>query len=280
MSTQTQLENRRRCSRCYKFHSQKNEDPYGRTFCKKCFKISQLIDQTYISFFPKKGDQNPFNLVSSNKDSIIQCPNVLLGCTWEKQSSQLQSHMSVCPKQKIICNNEGCLETFPREDLNTHLKKCLYRIIKCSFCFKKMPIKHINEHQMTCPKCKVNCPNNCGEMINRDEVNIHIKDSCSLTQIICPFKDISTCNKEIKRGDLYKHLNEDNIEHSIACFNHTKKFLSNIDEMVQVKIKSKNNEFMDKMEKMVDEKITKYKYKMLKMLMKETVETQDKENAI
>lgn len=62
------------------------------------------------------------------------------------------------------------------------------RLNRVSFLFPCVCFKQ--HHQSQCPRVPVQCPNSCGTPgITREDLTIHVKESCGTSMVLCPFKD-------------------------------------------------------------------------------------------
>ena len=199
------------------------------TFCKDCFntftsyqKIEENNEGQYkcpscgstISSYPF-----PVEVINVllNKQHI-RCKNRNFGCGWEGILSQLMDHLdNICPKQTIQCTLQGCTEKLFREDLANHLAICKYRIVQCEFCLLSLPFIELQGHlDDICPKIKVECPQKCGQFIEREKLEEHVKNDCGNTILTCPFGYFK-CNTVLLKRDLQKHLSDEVHNHLKLC---------------------------------------------------------------
>ena len=137
----------------------------------------------------------------------MKCKNYTLDCTWQGQCRDYKKHIANdCPKEIINCPNKGCIFKLRREDMDEHLEKCEYREIICSKCNLKIPINQSESHKEVCIKEKILCPQNCGEIIERGDINLH-KKSCICSLMECPYTFLG-CKHTFIKKDKEKFLNE------------------------------------------------------------------------
>ena len=137
----------------------------------------------------------------------MKCKNYTLDCTWQGQCRDYKKHIANdCPKEIINCPNKGCIFKLRREDMDEHLGKCEYREIICSKCNLKIPINQSESHKEVCIKEKILCPQNCGEIIERGDINLH-KKSCMCSLMECPYTFLG-CKHTFIKKDKEKFLNE------------------------------------------------------------------------
>ena len=137
----------------------------------------------------------------------MKCKNYTLDCTWQGQCRDYKKHIANnCPKEIINCPNKGCIFKLRREDMDEHLEKCEYREIICSKCNLKIPINQSESHKEVCIKEKILCPQNCGETIERGDINLH-KKNCMCSLMECPYTFLG-CKHTFIKKDKEKFLNE------------------------------------------------------------------------
>ena len=55
-----------------------------------------------------------------------------------------QAHLEACPFKIVTCNNENCLVTVKRRDLEQHVTNtCEWSIIECEYCEETHPKRHL-----------------------------------------------------------------------------------------------------------------------------------------
>ena len=137
----------------------------------------------------------------------MKCKNYTINCTWQGQCRDYKKHISNnCPKEIINCPNKGCIFKLRREGMDEHLEKCEYREIICNKCNLKIPINQSETHKEVCIKEKILCPQNCGDLIERGDINVH-KTTCMCSLVECPYVFLG-CKHTFIKKDKEKFLNE------------------------------------------------------------------------
>ena len=97
--------------------------------------------------------------------------------------------------QGCIGHDEGMLvcSLFLGGEMTSHIPSCTKRPFECEHCHKIGAQDFITSprHQRQCPNLPSSCPKGCGEdLMPRDFVEVHLKESCLLACVACPFKDL------------------------------------------------------------------------------------------
>ena len=187
-------------------------DECSHIFCEECFEkafnASKCCPVTKLELKTKPVKV----LVMSDiidKESLF-CGNRGNGCTWQGLAKNLEDHLkNKCPKEYIPCPNQGCNTKMYREAFEAHEKECGYRTVQCEYCKIKLPFNKLKEHQENCPKFKIECPQNCGEKVERQSVTEHIDKDCKNTLLKCPFDDYGCQHGEIPRKEMEEKQKED-----------------------------------------------------------------------
>ena len=170
----------------------------GHTYCKACFNIfmscyqkikvedKKIICPICTEVLPAYPSDLIFMIKLLEKKEIY-CKNK---CGWIGKLSSLNDHFKVCQKQIVNCPLDNCSLSLLREQLPEHLSKCEYRIIQCEFCHECHTYVKTEEHKAICPKIKLECPQQCGMQIERENLSNHLKNDCQNTVIPCPFSKI------------------------------------------------------------------------------------------
>lgn len=127
----------------------------------------------------------------------------------------MERHQSECPFEVVKCPNQGCKESFTRNDMNNHMEfDCPWREINCDYCREIVIKKNEQEHFGTCPKFPVPCTNNCDlKVIPREKLKVHIRDDCPSTEVHCEYKNLG-CGEVFPRRSAKSHL-ELQVEHHL-----------------------------------------------------------------
>ena len=193
-------------------------DSCSHTFCKDCFeKYYNIKKQCPIT--KKKLSINDLTHVDVISKSIgkkeMKCKNYNKGCNWIGKVSDIDFHLkNECLKSLIKCTFKNCNKMIMREELENHIQNCEFREEKCNDCQKMFPFKEIMEHFNLCTKKKIKCVQGCGAIIERGEMDSHIKNFCENSVVDCKFKEFGCMDKFKKRemnvkmeSGCYMHLN-------------------------------------------------------------------------
>jgi len=184
-------------------------DACGHVYCKACILKHLENSKTCPSSGSRLEETSLTVLVIVNnilEKQMVQCKNRIYHCSWVGKLMDLESHLTTdCFRQLVRCSHEGCLAEVFREDLEGHQGVCDYRIISCADCFIQVPFINIRPHQDVCPKFKILCPQNCGNLIERQDGQTHILDYCQNTIINCPYEQYD-CTTKIAKRDLEEYL--------------------------------------------------------------------------
>ena len=181
----------------------------GRTLCEPCLKRTVEERETCEGedcLQPTKYNPNPY-ITQSFKNLTFRCQNhpkcqetftykdlpyhicshiqmkcPISECEWEGESQELEKHLPQCPKEIIICQNEGCGNEHQRGNMEDHISECMLQNILC--------------------------PQLCGFEGRRGELEEHLTTLCSLVQVDCEYKG---------RGCEYNPLRKDYQDHLLGC---------------------------------------------------------------
>ena len=115
----------------------------------------------------------------------------------------IPKHRNVCDYENVQCHNE-CGKEMQRRYLLDHVEtKCRYRRVPCQYCLRSFEYWYLEyAHNKMCNKFPLPCPNNCGILdILREDVGKHRK-ICVLENVQCT----NECGKEMERQNLSDHL--------------------------------------------------------------------------
>jgi hypothetical protein len=155
---------------------------------------------------------------------MVHCKNRIYHCNWVGKLMDLENHLtSHCYKQIVKCSHEGCFSEVFREDLEGHQGVCDYRIVSCEDCFIQIPFINIRSHQDVCPKFKILCPQDCGNLIERQDCQAHILEYCQNTIINCPYEHYD-CTTRIAKKDLEEYLTKSVNQHNFLVLKWLKEY--------------------------------------------------------
>ncbi len=95
-----------------------------------------------------------------------------------------QANIHVLNTLKVTCRYQpnGCEETLPYNNLETHEEACGYRQIICSGCDDRIIKKDFNEHYNTCPLVLITCTE-CNSVYERQHESQHTELKCLRVQL-------------------------------------------------------------------------------------------------
>lgn len=210
-----------KCPLCKGVYYNPYVDKCGHVFCREC--ITTYLQAYHQCPFSKQQitTENLNKLVFMTEileKQSVKCKNRSFGCDWIGRLSELETHMDYsCKRQIIACPNFGCCEKIFREEKESHVALCDYRIVCCEFCLIFIPFIEIKKHYEVCPKFIMDCLQQCGKKVERKEMEKHIEELCLNTVISCPFAGVG-CEHVGAKKDLKKHFEKDNAEHMLFMF--------------------------------------------------------------
>ena len=91
--------------------------------------------------------------IKAHKEEV--CPRRQYECPHCRESGEYQerttTHLEECPKMKIPCPNDGCVENIERCNIPQHRQECLFESVSCKYtnigCKKNVLRKNLKEHQ-------------------------------------------------------------------------------------------------------------------------------------
>ena len=101
------------------------------------------------------------------------------------QRQYLTNHVKAeCPRRKIIC--QYCCSLIEHQFLDSHHEICDKFPLPCpNDCdIKDIAREDISDHRNICPLEIVQCTNQCGEEMERQQLASHLEDRCPRRNII------------------------------------------------------------------------------------------------
>ena len=169
----------------------------------------------------------------------MYCINKQQGCKWEGELRELDNHLlnsnpgqqkqlDGCQFMQINCLH--CAEVFLRSDIQFHQETaCLKRPFSCEYCneFDSTHEDVTINHWSLCGCFPVLCSNECGETIERQNLESHVADHCPETIIDCDF-EYAGCDVKLPRRDMPTHIKERAVEHLSL---HAKNYKAVVDKL-------------------------------------------------
>ncbi|XP_074642015.1 TNF receptor-associated factor 4-like [Tubulanus polymorphus] len=176
----------------------------GHRFCDTCL-------QEYLSegVFKCPEDQLPLDYAKIYPDptseddivsAMVRCPQHSDGCRWTDLLSNLQKHLEKCRYYVIRCPND-CSEIVTRMCLQDHIvNSCKKRREMCEYCGQEFKGDKFEAHLGTCSYEVTWCENKCGAKLQRRFLGNHMRNECHKRLAICRY-----CGKEFVYETLQTH---------------------------------------------------------------------------
>ncbi len=207
----------------------------GNSFCYSCIqqvkddnKSCPTCNQEGLSDFPDK------RLERSLYALKVRCSYQKDGCEWIGELGQLDEHLNNDPlpeKQLEGCGfvEFDCLyncgdKLQRRHNKNHQTDRCRKLPFDCEYChnYESTVYDVTNNHWPVCGFFPVPCPNQCGSPLQRQNLDSHVADECSLATINCDFHHVG-CAVKLPRQDMPEHLRENLLSHiSLLATSHAK----------------------------------------------------------
>ena len=204
----------------------------GKSFCRLCIetvkyrnKPCPCCKEDSFNDFPNKGLQQPLYGFK------VYCVNKEGGCEWKEELGKLDNHLNLSPQDdkelegcefaEIKCSY--CSYIIVRSKLLHHKKEhCNKRPFSCLYCneYRSTYEDVILNHWPMCGYYPVQCPNECGALPQRQELDDHIREECPLTVIECEFQ-YAGCAIKLPRRNMPDHLKDSLVTHfSLLAMSH------------------------------------------------------------
>ncbi|XP_065846007.1 TNF receptor-associated factor 6-like [Oscarella lobularis] len=191
----------------------------GHRFCETCLEVVRRKDRSLAC--PVCREELASNQVypdnAFKRDVLnlqVKCDQLEAGCTWIGELRQLQNHNSTCDFVLLQCPL-GCEKNIVRRKINDHVKKhCSRRIIRCEYCLLRFEQCQIKKHFAECQNLPVNCPQDCGQVLVRRALAVHVSPSgvCPNTILKCEFSN-SGCGFVGTRKKRSNHMEKEVVSH-------------------------------------------------------------------
>ena len=138
----------------------------------------------------------------------------------------------MCIFRSVTCHNEGCDATFSS-------------------------VHQIQHDEEDCQYIILPCPNDCGMGVRRKDIEIHVREECSLRPVTCPLCEIG-CKDILRARDVNQHLNDTTARHCRLIVNSMLENQSEVKCMKDYicKLEEKNSRLEKNVETMSSEMIT------------------------
>ena len=232
----------------------------GASFCQQCIeptlkegKPCPLCISSFTTSLPDRRLQRTLNSLQ------VYCSFKEVGCEWVGELGGLCEHLNVspsddykdsgCPFVQLECCY--CKGKFQRQFLLDHAKNtCQKRKFTCTSCndYESTFEDVTTNHTPICPSGVVPCPNNCGESLQRKNVENHLNSTCPLEVVNCSFS-IAGCEERLPRKDMPAHINESLAVHmSLQAVSHQRQ-LEKLESRIQT-LETQNQDLKNQIQKL------------------------------
>ena len=139
------------------------------------------------------------------------CPLIERGCKWLGTLKDCEDHLDTCGYVHVLCKLK-CEVILRRNELEKHANECSNREVKCEHCKKDFKSGKLNEHLNMCPKMKVPC-DLCDTQITHEDMPQHLKHDCAMVQETCKLG----CGVKLIRNELKIHMKDTCVQRKITC---------------------------------------------------------------
>ena len=189
------------CTICEGIMKEAYTSSSGEQFCSCCRNIYSHIKETSNVTVRK--------MINTLKCS---CPLVERGCEWLGTLKDCEDHLDTCGYVYVSCKLT-CGVVLRRNELDKHAKEtCSQRVVKCDHCKKDFTSCELNEHLNKCPKMKVPC-DLCDTQKTREDMPQHLDHDCAMVQDTCQLG----CGVKLTRNELKIHVKDTCVQREIQC---------------------------------------------------------------
>ena len=214
-------------------------DPYqisccGYSFCRSCIERIKADNKPCPTCNTKGFSDFPDKRLKRSLYALqVRCSHQKDGCEWTGELGQLDLHLNKDPtpeKQLDGCQFAEiaclyCEEKQQRQYIQGHQNEnCMKRPFSCEYChgYESNFDDVIHNHWPVCGFHPVRCPNECGSIPKRYNLDRHFAKACPLTTIRCDFVHVG-CRVKRPRKDMPEHLREKFLVHmSLLAVSHAK----------------------------------------------------------
>ena len=189
----------------------------GESYCHACIADLHLQGKPC----PECGEEN-FNIYEQMKYQKrigalrAYCSMKDRGCGWSGTLEQLDTHLDPdqdnCQYVDTKCPI-NCQKIISKNKVEQHVsQECTKRPHVCQHCgFKATYEEVVDIHLPECKYVPLQCPNRCGVMCEREDMEDHMK-ICQLEEIVCTFEGMG-CSVKFLREDYENHAVQSIQEH-------------------------------------------------------------------
>jgi hypothetical protein len=112
------------------------------------------------------------------------------GCDWQGELRNLEDHEKTCNFGIEVCPNR-CGERLMRGNMKKHVEdRCPRRTVECLYCFETLEYCLLLEHEERSDQFLVKCIYNCGAMVSKGTMSLHVslEGSCTKSCLACEFE--------------------------------------------------------------------------------------------
>ena len=234
-----------KCNICYKIMINPVEcEICGHNFCYNCINSSDCP----FGCKDKKIKQSSLAIKNLLSQIRFKCPNK--GCTESFDYSKIENHKKECPFKMVKCPNKNCEKIMLRKDILNHANnECEFLLIKCKYCSYEIIKKEIEHHENICKLLNTE-RDSLNYDVNKIGFDEHLKRlSKNLNEIIKNNKILSEYSeKQNNDNDNTQKNNYPNrvsisIRKSLVPGLEDDEFIDIINKEIENKIKQYYNEF-------------------------------------
>ncbi len=216
------------------------QDPHqvtccGYSYCHSCIEQIRANKRPCAKCNSENFDDFPDKRLKNTLYAFkVHCSHKREGCEWTGELGQLDEHLNTnplpektlegCQAVQISCSH--CGEKKSRRELGNHQDNCSKRPISCEYCkeYTSHQDNVIYNHWPVCGSFPLSCPNKCGSTLQRQNLESHTANECSLATIDCDFQHVG-CTVKLPRQDMSKHVKDNLTVHiSLLAISHTKQY--------------------------------------------------------